>query len=135
MVKRVNTIHAGVFLDGQEDVLFSDILDSLDSFYRIIGCNTIDITQCAGIDVICDDEGLLKDSTPSLFILDDSGKVSGCLVGGLVFAGHDKDGNTVSLNEEQKRFLGQLETLRYWDKDGKIHTALMIPEDLYRTPL
>lgn len=84
---------------------------SLDSYYKIIGCNYIDMVDLdKGIDIIVDDEGLLKDFIPNMAHPYDS---KSTLVGTCIFAARDDEGATVSLNDKQIDIaLSKIEELR-----------------------
>lgn len=125
-------IDAGLFAADFEEIEFQPIHNTLKNFYSFIQCSTIDITQCHGIDVICDDEGLLKPHHPSLIIVDDSGKMVGYLAGALIFAGHDQEGETISLSYDQKRWLAGLEVVKLWDQKGKLYHSLVVSQDEYQ---
>lgn len=88
------------------DITICYIQDSLEEFYKLINCDLIDITQYKDMNVICDDEGLLKDDfKPSLVINDRQ-----ALVGNLIFTGGtDEEGNLTSITGEQIEELGKLE--------------------------
>lgn len=79
-----------------------DVPDSLDAFYELLNCRTIDITQrkIKGkvFDVMCDDEGLLKDYC-LVSAYDSSGRVA--LVGNLMFFHTDRDGNLVGISDDE----------------------------------
>ena len=55
------------------------------------------------IAIICDDEGLLKDSLPSAVTAKDEVQ----LVGNLLLVNHDEEGNFTSLTDEQIEDLGK----------------------------
>ena len=78
-----------------------NIENNLQTYYDIIGCDTIDIVsrRFAGkyLDVICDDEGLLKDGA-RLTAIDVNSRPM--LVGTLIIVDHDDEGETVSLTAE-----------------------------------
>lgn len=75
--------------------------ESLDDFYRELNCDTFDITcrKIAGryYDIFCDDNGLFVED-PKVSAIDS--RMSPMLVGNLVFANHDSQGNTTSLTDE-----------------------------------
>lgn len=75
--------------------------DSLEEFYRLIGCDCIDITmrKIGGrwFDIVCDDEGLLKDDM-KISAINDMGQPM--LVGNLLFFNHDSEGNLLPLSDE-----------------------------------
>lgn len=79
-----------------------EIDNGLESLYEKIGCNLIDITMRSFNgkyhDVVCDDEGLLKDGCiPSA--IDDKGNVM--LVGNLIICYHDAEGDLTSLTQAE----------------------------------
>lgn len=78
-----------------------NIENNLQTYYDIIGCDAIDIVsrRFAGkyLDVICDDEGLLKDDA-RLTAIDVNSRPM--LVGTLIIVDHDDEGETVSLTAE-----------------------------------
>ena len=75
-----------------------DVAGGLDCWYRLIGCDTIDIvTRKVGgrkFDIICDDCGLMSEH-PIISAVD--AQYEPMLVGSLVFAHHDAEGNTTGL--------------------------------------
>lgn len=86
------------------DSLFPQIIETeggLAEWYRLLKCDLIDITerQVAGryYDIICDDEGLLKDGA-KVSALDSA--QSPQLVGNLIFCNHDDEGNETTLTDE-----------------------------------
>ena len=102
-------ITVGVFDSNTMNFDVRQIEDSLDEYYRIIGCQYIDIaTRRIGgaggrvFDIICDDEGLLKES-PVVTALD--GEFQPMLVGTLIFAHHDNEGNMTGITEEDAYLL------------------------------
>ena len=96
-----------------------EIENSLESFYKIIGCDMIDIVQIEVegkfFDVICDDEFLLKEKpVPTLFIDNEN-----VLCGNLIFMTCDEEGNTQGLTDEDIQkltnyILEQAFRLRYY---------------------
>lgn len=80
-----------------------------------------------GIDIYADDEGLLKENPKvTMLILDDKKQnVESVLVGNLVLVGHDREGNTISLTDEQIDYIrNHLKVVVYSKEDDKIHKAL-----------
>jgi len=100
-----------------------DIRDELSEFYRLIGCDCIDIVSrsIGGVefDIICDDEGLFAES-PRISAVDRLGNVM--LVGSLIVTGPaDEDGNLTDLTPEQARRIA---------KRAKIIETKLHPEGL-----
>lgn len=56
-----------------------------------------------GIDIWLNDEGLLREDLPLNFVVGSikSGKVAHQICGNVVFASHDREGNTISLTQKQ----------------------------------
>ncbi len=77
----------------------------LENFYDALDCSTIDITQRSiggrVFDIVCDDEGLLKDNAKPTAIRQD-GKIM--LVGNLFICNHYKE-NLASLSKEDCKFI------------------------------
>ena len=96
------------FLDVKngKELQVVDIADELKEYYRLIDCSTIDITMrkvgSTAYDIICDDEGLLK-SDPIVSMISDKyhDKPEPMLVGNLLFAHHDTEGNMTGLTDEE----------------------------------
>lgn len=90
---------------------FKTVDNSLESFYKILDCSTIDIINRRigdgaerRFDIICDDEALLKSpATPSAL----SGYTYDyCLYGSLFVVGHDPGSEDIrSLTKEEKKHL------------------------------
>ena len=69
----------------------------LQTIYSLIGCDLITITSAFGVDMILDDEGLLKDSTSQRYFK--IGINSQPYAGKALLVGSDADGNFASLPE------------------------------------
>lgn len=115
-----------ILLDvNDESVKFVDVADDLDEFYRLLDCDTIDITSrnINGIefDVMCDDEGLLKEGA-IVSAFDSNG--TPVLVGNLMFFHTNPYGNLVGISDEEcQHLLGCLE--EYLDMQTfSIHPAI-----------
>jgi hypothetical protein len=89
---------------GCNELVFHDTLENI---YKILDVETIDVAvRKIGnftYDIICDDEGLLKDSLPSAVTNEDEVQ----LVGNLLLVNHDEEGNFTSLTDEQIKDLGK----------------------------
>lgn len=87
--------------DIQKMVQVKDVERSLESYYKEIGCDIIDVTsrKIAGewYDIICDDEGLLK-SDPVISAVDQKGHPA--LVGGLIICRYDGEGDFTDLTDD-----------------------------------
>ena len=89
----------GLLLDVMQNKVEVVEANGLDDYYRLIGCSLIDITQrkIAGTyyEIICDDEGLLKEN-PKISAINDMGQPM--LVENFIIAGEaDEDGNLTDL--------------------------------------
>ena len=85
-----------------EDVPFSDLhCNELDDYYKALRCRLFDIAhyKVGGkyFDIFVDDEGMFAEE-PVVSARDKDGNPM--LVGNLIFANHDKHGNTTSLTED-----------------------------------
>ena len=69
----------------------------LQTIYSLIGCDLITITSAFGVDMILDDEGLLKDSTSQRYFK--IGINSQPYAGKALLVGSDEEGNFASLPE------------------------------------
>ena len=80
-----------------------------------------------GIDIYADDEGLLKENPKvTMLILDDKRQnVKEILVGNLVLAGRDEEGDIASLTDEQVDYIrNHLKVVEYSKDDGRLLKAL-----------
>ena len=77
--------------------------DTLDEIYSILGCSCFDIvTRKFGkhyYDIFCDDEGWLHEGPKVITAFSDD--FTEVLVGNIMVARHDDDGNTIALTDEQ----------------------------------
>lgn len=86
------------------------IKPSLDEYYRLIGCDTIDMVDRRlgtnrshqDFTIICDDEGLMSDD-PKISAIDNLGKAM--LVGNLLVTKCNEEGETVGLTEQEADFV------------------------------
>jgi len=77
----------------------------LERYYQLLNCTCIDIVSRkvgdAYYDIICDDEGLLKnDPVVSGVIINKEGEVQPILFGNLLFCNTDGEGNEVGLTND-----------------------------------
>lgn len=65
------------------------------------------------IDVIINEEGkFIEGLKPEIAIVDEAGKILDIVYGNCIFASHDKEGNTIALNEKQIKIVTEeLETV------------------------
>lgn len=81
--------------------LYESECNGLEDFYRELKCDCFDIaSRKIGdkyFDLFVDDVGLFKDS-PIVSVLDEN--MNPMLVGNVVIANHDMEGNTTSLSDE-----------------------------------
>ena len=93
-------------IDVKECKAFAtDIDDQLEEFYRIIGCDCIDIVvrtiNGKSFDIICDDECLLKPNTVSAV----DSKNKPMLVGNLIVCNYGGGGELAELSEDDVKHL------------------------------
>lgn len=70
----------------------------LKTIYNLLGCNLITITSAFGVDMILDDEGLLKDSASQRYFK--IGIDSQPYAGKALLVGSDAEGNFASLQKD-----------------------------------
>lgn len=93
-----------------------EIKNDLESLQKIVG-GYIEIPFLSRafnenkIDVIINEEGKLIDGMKPEIALANTNQVIDIVYGNCIFASHDMEGNTISLNEEQKRIV--VEVLKY----------------------
>lgn len=82
-----------------ETISYVTLADTkLDTYYNLLGCSLITIAGLAdGVDMILDDEGLLKDSNSQAYFK--MGISSQPFAGKALIVGTDDEGNTVSVPE------------------------------------
>ena len=89
----------GILVDVKSNIIdVCEIEKSLESYYKILNCKLIDIVSMKignrYFDIICDDEGLMKEDITISAIYDD---FTPALVGNLFIVRHDGRGNERSL--------------------------------------
>lgn len=89
----------GILVDVKSNIIdVCEIEKSLESYYKILNCELIDIVSMKignrYFDIICDDEGLMKDDINISAIYDD---FTPALVGNILVVRHDGKGNERSL--------------------------------------
>ena len=100
-----------------------EIDKKLESYYKILNCNLIDITsRYIGdklFDIICDDEGLLKENFKVSAITRSLGPA---LVGNLFVVKHDGKGNERSLTKKEVEYVLERVKLVYCNlyEEGRI---------------
>lgn len=92
----------GILVDVKSNIIeVCEIEKKLESYYKILNCNLIDIVSMKighkNFDIICDDEGLMKEDITISAIYDD---FIPALVGNLFIVRHDGRGNERSLTNE-----------------------------------
>lgn len=90
-------------LDVNDCKVYEKDCNCLQDYYSAIRCNTIDIVsrQIGGryFDIIVDDEGFLKPED-EIYVSAINSEKHVMLVGTLVFANHDSDGNETDLTDQ-----------------------------------
>lgn len=99
----------GILIDVEnEEVKCIEIEDTLDEYYRILNCDTIDIVNRRigrkRFEIICDDEGTFK-ANPKISAIDNFGTPQ--LVGNIFIVGGevDEDGNLTSLTKSDAKYV------------------------------
>lgn len=117
-----------VYLDIENRQLpkVMDIPDDIGVFYELIRCHCIDIVRRKignkSFDVICDDEGLFKD-TPITSAVDTQFRKM--LVGNLIVSQSDNKGNLIDLSDEDiKQILRHTKT--YFTLDNNVYPVLLM---------
>lgn len=106
-----------LLLDVEKQELREVECNSLDDYYKEIDCRCIDIKEVfvinrklkksMYIDVIYDDEFLLTNDRkiPSVLYVTERNSLETFLLGNVLFARHNKDGEIESLSDEQMDFI------------------------------
>ena len=106
-----------LLLDVEKQELREVECNSLDDYYKEIDCRCIDIKEVfvinrklkksMYIDVIYDDEFLLTNNRkiPSVLYVTERNSLETFLLGNVIFARHNKDGEIESLSDEQLEFI------------------------------
>lgn len=106
-----------LLLDVEKQELREVECNSLDDYYKEIDCRCIDIKEVfvinrntkksMYIDVIYDDEFLLTNNRkiPSVLYVTEKNGLETFLLGNVIFARHNKDGEIESLSDEQMEFI------------------------------
>lgn len=78
---------------------------SFEDYYPLLECETFDIQtrkfNGEYLDIYCDDEGLFKEGNKPSIITFDNGKIVEQIVGNVFIVGHNNEGQTISLTDEQ----------------------------------
>lgn len=96
----------GVLIDVRNETAgVTTIPDTLEAYYDALHCDCIDIVMRTiggrAFDIVCDDEGLLKDE-PKVSAVNDLGEPM--LVGNL-FICKSEDGELISLSEDEREYV------------------------------
>ena len=106
-----------LLLDVEKQELREVNCNSLEDYYKEIDCKCIDIKEVfvinrhtkksMYIDVIYDDEFLLTNNRkiPSVLYVTERNSLETFLLGNVIFARHNKDGEIESLSDEQSEFI------------------------------
>lgn len=104
-----------------------NIADKLSEYYKLIECTTIDIVvrMIAGkaYDIICDDEGLFKENPRVTALWKD---FTPALVGNLIFAHHDTEGNMTGLTDDEIQSIKQASIITCDAETGKMWKSLIL---------
>lgn len=95
----------GIFLHEDDLVRTTMIPDELDSWYFLLHCDCIDIARRKigdrVYDIICDDEGLLKERPCTMVSKGDDGQYLAEIVGSIFICNNDGEGNLISLTDDE----------------------------------
>lgn len=102
----------------------------IDDYYKYLQCDCFDIAnrelEGRRFDIFCDDEGLLKDS-PTVSAINHEHEM--ILVGNLIFANHDSQGNTTSLTDDDidiiKKHVRDVEIMNRKTKERKFSKIIV----------
>lgn len=115
-----------IYLNVEQQALpkVIDIEDNLKVFYKLIGCEYVDITRRKigdkYYDIICDDEGLYKEN-PIISAVDNTYKPM--FVGNLIISKADDEGELIDLSENDiKQILRH--TIAYFTLNRNTYSAL-----------
>lgn len=121
-----------IVIDPKHGLHFCNVRN-LDEMYREIGCSCIDIVRrsIGGkiFDIICDDEGLLKDNPEPSAFYDINGNLEVGLVGNLIVCNHDEMGNTIDINfDDTLLVISRIKKLvvSHKDKESSMNYALLL---------
>lgn len=120
------------------DLLEEDSWERLKQIYKLCECDCIDITErnIGGryFDIVCDDEGLLKDDFifTSYGIMFRNGKMlkSG-IVGNIIVTKHDEEGEMIGLSEDEVSLI--MGNIRKDDELPELPTYILAPNYLWAT--
>ena len=123
---------------GGKGLYEANIGEKLEDFYEHLKCSCFDIAhrKIGGkwFDIFCDDEGLFKDSPiPSAIFPEEFNKNhTVALVGNLIFANHDYEGNTTALSDEDinniKNHIGGLYEANRSLKSISMHPVVLLDD-------
>ena len=101
-----------LLLDVEKQELREVNANNLEDYYKLLNCRCIDIVnrpiislndKIEHFDIICDDEGLLKENNLVSAVDFRNRKIA--LVGNLLICDFDREGNEKSLSKEQIEFI------------------------------
>ena len=99
--KKIKGVLISIKKNGTNEVSVVEVQDDLQAYYDILNCDCIDITERSingnYYDIVCDDEGLLKNDF-QVTAINYSGDI--VLVGNLFICSHTNEGKMKSLNEK-----------------------------------
>lgn len=118
----------GYFVDPENCIAKPRTIEhSLEGFYALLRCDCIDIPNRAigdrRFDIICDDEGLLKDDT---FVSAYSSGGSPMLVGPIFVVKFDGKEDVTSLTEEELDYIEDYVETGWAILDGGVHVARVL---------
>lgn len=102
--------------------------DDLDDYYKYLRCDCFDITQRKidgkYFDIFCDDNGTFVEH-PIVSALDSTNDPM--LVGNLIFANADAEGNTTSLSDDDVAWIkGNIRNVAQYSGSKMVHTGMVL---------
>ena len=92
------------YIYNSEDAIYEAEINELNDFYKHLECDCFDVANRqvgdSRYDCYVDDVGLFTDKMVSAIAINPNGSIEPMLVGNIIFANHDMEGNTTSLSDE-----------------------------------
>lgn len=113
------------FKGDTPDIQELEIDDNLQTYYKLIDCDTIDMTVVNGVNVVVDDNGLLNERDIT-YLQYQNDKLIRALVGPLVFVGRtDENGENTNIILDDIINIDNLRMVTYQNKTNQKKYALL----------
>jgi hypothetical protein len=113
------------FKGDTPDIQELEIDDNLQTYYKLIDCDTIDMTVVNGVNVVVDDNGLLNERDIT-YLQYQNDKLIRALVGPLVFVGRtDENGENTNIILDDIINIDNLTMVTYQNKSNQKKYALL----------